>query len=92
MRIIHALTTHISPMNITLTSEFERRIAEKVDTGLYSSASEVIRDGLRMLFERDALREQQLAVLKREVAAGFQQLENGQISPDSVTAIFDKDR
>lgn len=79
-------------MNITLTPEFERRISEKLNTGLYSSASEVIRDGLRLLFERDALREQGLATLKREVTAGFQQLETGQISEQSVTAIFDKER
>ncbi len=78
-------------MNITLTPEFERRIAEKLNTGLYSSASEVIRDGLRLLFERDALREQQQAILKREVAAGFQQLEAGQRREQSVTAIFDKE-
>ena len=79
-------------MNITLTPEFERRISEKLNTGLYSSASEVIRDGLRLLFERDALREQGLAALKREVTAGFQQLETGQISEQSVTAIFNKER
>jgi len=78
-------------MNITLTPEFERRIAEKLNTGLYSSASEVIRDGLRLLFERDVLREQQQAILKREVAAGFQQLEAGQRSEQSVAAIFDKE-
>jgi len=40
-------------MNITLGKEFERRISEKVADGLYTSASEVIRDGLRMLFEKD---------------------------------------
>ena len=78
-------------MNITLSSEFERRIAEKVSTGLYSSASEVIRDGLRLLFERDALREHQLAALKQEVTAGFRQLDSGQTSPQSVSAIFDKE-
>lgn len=33
-------------MNITLGKEFERRITEKVSDGLYTSASEVIRDGL----------------------------------------------
>ncbi len=34
-------------MNITLGDEFERRIANKINTGLYTSASEVIRGGLR---------------------------------------------
>ena len=40
-------------MNVTLGSEFEKRINEKVASGLYTSASEVIRDGLRLLFEKD---------------------------------------
>lgn len=38
-------------MNITPGKEFERRIGEKVQEGLYTSPSEVIHDGLRLLFE-----------------------------------------
>lgn len=49
-------------MNITLGSEFEKRINEKVASGLYTSASEVIRDGLRLLFEKDVLKQQQLDI------------------------------
>ena len=49
-------------MNITLGSEFEQRINEKVASGLYTSASEVIRDGLRLLFEKDVLKQQQLDI------------------------------
>jgi antitoxin ParD1/3/4 len=41
-------------MNVTLGKEFERRITVKVSDGLYTSAIEVIRDGLRLLFEKDA--------------------------------------
>ena len=78
-------------MNITLGQEFERRIAEKVNTGLYSSASEVIRESLRLLFEREAMRDQQLDLLKQEVSAGFRQLDAGLVSTQSVTAIFDQE-
>ncbi|MGH6971770.1 MAG: type II toxin-antitoxin system ParD family antitoxin, partial [Caulobacteraceae bacterium] len=35
-------------MNISLTPELERRIAEKVETGLYNTASEVVREALRL--------------------------------------------
>lgn len=89
IRAFHAY--QIAIMNITLGNEFERRIAEKVNTGLYSSSSEVIREGLRLLFERDAIREQQLSILQREVAAGFRQLDAAQINSQSVTTIFDKE-
>jgi len=46
-------------LNVTLGSEFEKRINEKVACGLYTSASEVIRDGLRLLFEKDVTKQQQ---------------------------------
>ncbi|MEE2023268.1 type II toxin-antitoxin system ParD family antitoxin [Alkalimonas mucilaginosa] len=67
-------------MNITLGPEFEKRINEKVASGLYTSASEVIRDGLRLLFEKDMSKQQQLEILKQEVAKGFQQLSTGTTS------------
>ena len=75
-------------MNITLGSEFEKRINEKVASGLYTSASEVIRDGLRLLFEKDVLKQQQLDILREEVGKGFQQLSEGKSSDKSVLDIF----
>lgn len=75
-------------MNITLGKEFERRITEKVSDGLYTSASEVIRDGLRLLFEKDEAKNQQLEILREEVAKGFEQLVAGESSNQSVMDIF----
>ena len=77
-------------MNITLGKEFERRITEKVSEGLYTSASEVIRDGLRLLFEKDLAKNQQLEVLREEVAKGFEQLAAGELSKHSVMDIFEQ--
>ena len=77
-------------MNITLGKEFERRITEKVSDGLYTSASEVIRDGLRMLFEKDVVKNKQLEILREEVAKGFEQLAAGELSKHSVMDIFEQ--
>lgn len=77
-------------MNITLGTEFEKRIQEKVASGMYTSASEVIRDGLRLLFEKDMLKQQQLDVLRQEVAKGFEQLSAGEQSSKSALDIFDE--
>tara|TARA_R100000687_G_scaffold16278_3_gene12513 strand:- start:3256 stop:3561 length:306 start_codon:yes stop_codon:yes gene_type:complete len=77
-------------MNITLGKEFERRITQKVSDGLYTSASEVIRDGLRLLFEKDVAKDQQLKILREEVAKGFEQLAAGESSSSSVMDIFDQ--
>lgn len=77
-------------MNVTLGKEFERRITEKVSDGLYTSASEVIRDGLRLLFEKDLAKNQQLEILREEVAKGFEQLASGESSKHSVMEIFEQ--
>ncbi|MGQ0736583.1 MAG: type II toxin-antitoxin system ParD family antitoxin [Acidobacteriota bacterium] len=61
-------------MNVSLTPELERLVNEKVETGLYQTASEVVREALRLLKERDEAREQ----LRAEVQAGFDQLTWGE--------------
>ncbi len=40
-------------MNVSLTPELEELVNEKVRTGLYQSASEVVREALRLLKQRD---------------------------------------
>ena len=77
-------------MNVSLGTEFEKRINEKIASGLYTSASEVIRDGLRLLFEKDINKDKQLQVLREEVAKGFEQLSEGQVSDKSVLDIFEE--
>ena len=54
-------------MNVSLTPELERLINDKVDTGSYQTASEVIREALRLL----KLRDEGLVQLRRDVQAGF---------------------
>src|SRR3984893_9894491 len=62
-----------SNMNVSLTPELERLVNEKVESGLYQTASEVVREALRLLKERDQAREQ----LRADVQAGFDQLARG---------------
>jgi putative addiction module CopG family antidote len=40
-------------MNVSLTKELEQFVEEKVRSGLYNNASEVIRDGLRRLIQEE---------------------------------------
>ncbi len=68
-------------MNISLTKEFESYVSHKVESGLYHSASEVIRDGLRLMKERDDLHQSKLAELRREIAVGADQADRGQVQP-----------
>jgi antitoxin ParD1/3/4 len=64
-------------MNVSLTPELESLINKKVQSGLYNSASEVVREALRLLEEKDRLREIRLAELRREIQKGKDDIEAG---------------
>lgn len=68
-------------MNISLTRELEAFIDHCVRSGRYGSASEVVREALRLLEERDRLRELGLRELKRDVAAGVWALDRSESAP-----------
>ena len=57
-------------MNISLTPKLEGFVKAKVKTGDYNNASEVIREALRVLQEREADRKIQLRALKRLIREG----------------------
>ena len=68
-------------MNISLTTELEEFVTRKVESGLYQTASEVIREGLRLLRERDELHQKQLEELRRAIAIGIGQADQGKVTP-----------
>ena len=68
-------------MNVSLTPELEQLVADKVRSGRYTSASEVIREALRLLEEQDQLRQQRLAEINRKIDKGLDQLAKGQSIP-----------
>ena len=72
-------------MNVSLTPELEKLVQEKVASGLYNSASEVIRESLRLLHERDRVREIRLEELRKEIQKG---LASGQPKPLDIEAII----
>jgi antitoxin ParD1/3/4 len=64
-------------MNVSLTPQLEDMINSKVESGQYNSASEVVREGLRLLQERDLTREEKLRWLRGEIEKGIDDLEAG---------------
>lgn len=62
-------------MNVSLTPELERFIVDHVASGQYRSASEVVREGLRLLQEREREQEAKLAALRAAVAEGIDSIE-----------------
>lgn len=63
-------------MNVSLGTSFDQFVDELVKRGDYQSNSEVIREGLRLLKEREELRRERL---RREIAIGADQLDRGDV-------------
>jgi antitoxin ParD1/3/4 len=72
------------PSSYTLGKHYERFIKRLVDSGRYASASEVMRDSLRIMEEREKLREAKLEALRRDIAVG---LASGPAEPLDMAAI-----
>ena len=65
-------------MNVSLTPELEKFVQEKVKSGRYLSASEVVREALRLLQEEDQIRQLRLEKLRKEIMMGIEQLDRGE--------------
>ena len=68
-------------MNVSLTDELERRVEERVRNGLYTSASELVREALRLFFEFEEARRREVEELNRRIAHGLAQLDRGEGIP-----------
>lgn len=62
-------------MNVSLTHELESFVQEKVKCGMYASASEVIRESLRLMCAHENLKKQQVAQLNHEIKRGLDALD-----------------
>jgi antitoxin ParD1/3/4 len=63
--------------NVVLTERHEKIIEALVASGRYQNASEVLREGLRLLEQREEEHAAKLAALKAAAAAGFDAIEQG---------------
>lgn len=79
-------------MNVSLTPELEQLVNDKVKSGLYNSASEVVREALRLLKEQDALKACRLEELRRETAVGIVQADRGEAAPPDTAPIHAEGR
>ncbi len=68
-------------LNVSLPKELEARVREHVASGLYGSASEVIREALRLFETYQSVQQSRLAALKADIDQGFEDLQAGRVSP-----------
>ncbi len=75
-------------MNVSLTPELEQFVHGKLESGLYNNASEVIREGLRLLKEHDEVRLR----WREQIERGWLQAQAGQAAdgPKAIREIKDR--
>lgn len=67
-----------SAKGVALTPEFDRFIRRMVRSGRYRSQSEVVRDALRLMMDREKERDVATDELRRQIAAGVSEAERGE--------------
>jgi antitoxin ParD1/3/4 len=75
-------------MNVSLTPELEEFVRNQVESGRFRSASEAVREGIRMLEDRTREREAKLEALREMVGAGIDELDRGEAI--DVDQVFDE--
>jgi antitoxin ParD1/3/4 len=77
----------MAEIQLWLTDDLTRFVQEKVSSGLYHSASQVVRDALRLLQELEEVKLLKLARLREEIAVGLAQLDSGEVVEFDANAI-----
>ena len=78
-------------MNVSLTPELEQFVQDKVAKGRYNSASEVVREALRLSEEQERARAVQLAEFNKELGRRLASLDRGEtVDPATVRAHFER--
>ena len=70
--LIKSINDKAMPINVNLTPFLEEMVRQKVKSGLYTSASEVVREALRLMTEQDSLRKAKLDQLQKDIQDGME--------------------
>jgi antitoxin ParD1/3/4 len=67
-------------LNVSLTKHLATFVRKKVKSGRYGSASEVVREALRLMEDRDEGQQRKLEELRRAIQIGIDQADRGQVT------------
>ena len=71
-------------LNVNLTPQLEEMVRQKVSGGLYNSASEVVREALRLMEAQDRVREIKLEQLRQDIRDGLDSGEATAWDPEEI--------
>jgi antitoxin ParD1/3/4 len=79
----------MTSMNVSLTPELFHIVQQKVESGLYNNASEVVREAIRQLdTNQELLYQLKLAHLRSSLSEGVRQVKNGEFTECSLKDII----
>lgn len=79
-------------LNVSLPLELENRVRQHVESGLYGSASEVIREALRLFEAYQGIQAANLSALQAEIAQGMADVQAGRVREVSMSSIKERGR
>jgi len=79
-------------MNVSLTPQLEKFIQQKVRQGTYQTASEVVREALRALADRENLRALEMGRLRRDIALGLEDVDSGRVADLDIKSLKSETR
>ena len=65
-------------MNVNLSAVFDQFVADLLKTGHYQTQSEILREGLRLLKEKEDLKQMRLSELRKQIAIGSAEADRGE--------------
>ncbi len=84
----------MATVNVQLTDQMEAFVQSRIELGYYGDAAEVVREGLRLLEERDRDDDEKLEWLRAAAKEGFDELDRGEgiafESMDEMAAYLDQ--
>jgi antitoxin ParD1/3/4 len=79
-------------LNVSLPPELENRVRQHVESGLYSSASEVIREALRLFEAYQGVQAANLAALRTDISLGLADINAGRVKEINMSDIKERGR
>lgn len=79
-------------MNVSLPPELEARVRQRVESGMYGSASEVIREALRFFEAYEQVKTSKLDILRQDIAQGLSDAKNGRTKEIDFTSMKQQGR
>ena len=71
-------------MNVNLSPQLDEMVRQKVASGLYTSASEVVRKALRLMEQQDCIRATKLDQLRFDIREGINSGESTPWDPEEI--------